>query len=84
MGIIFLDSFIHTSHICKSAYQNWWILLIFKLQGVLSTLLPITLINSAVQPNRSIPGSPEETEAWDCTSAISCLSGPWLLITLTE
>jgi hypothetical protein len=35
-----------------------------------------------LQPNRSIPGSPEETEAWDCTSAISCLSGPWLLITL--
>ena len=34
-----------------------------------------------MQPNRSIPGSPEETEAWDCTSAISCLSGPWSLIT---
>ena len=48
---------------------------------MLSTLLPIPLINSAVQPNRSIPGSPEETEAWDCTSAISCLSGPWSLIT---
>ena len=84
MGNIFPSFFYSYISLCNSEYQNWLIPLIFRLRGKLSTLQPITLINSALQSNRSIPGSPEETEAREYTSAISCLSGPSSLITFAE